>query len=333
MAGEDDSPESMVRAVSTISPGTSNSYNATTCITSLDESTGCLDLTDIAMLDSNPSPLSQITPSSQQSALSLHANAETTTQSQHLQEADTTTLLNNTQLITQTDCYVAILTEMTKLEQTMTHVKLAPPIDFVLKAEQDFHRLLHNLLTCTGHELSPLAPNDFIRRTPCLNSDRPVLVGLALLAERVIGILEELFRLAAESAHNTDKANQVLWCEGATGSSARRLQRSFRNSFTSPCVTPVVEANRVLRIQDFVVQDHAKSEALRRILRLRVNRMLKGIRSLDHARRARLPGQQEKIGGALDWGGSKSVLADMADSLVDDLIRRLESMQSAMVIL
>ncbi|KAI8627676.1 hypothetical protein F5Y19DRAFT_477212 [Xylariaceae sp. FL1651] len=45
----------------------------------------------------------------------------------------------------------------------------------------------------------------------CLISDQPVLFGLALLAERVVGMLEDMFHLAARSAQSLEKANDLLW--------------------------------------------------------------------------------------------------------------------------
>ncbi|RYP74943.1 hypothetical protein DL771_002727 [Monosporascus sp. 5C6A] len=89
------------------------------------------------------------------------------------------------------DCYVAILTRTTRLEQSMVAAPHAPPIDLVLEAERDLRALKQRLFACVGH-----AHNG----RDCLASDRPVLLSLSLLAERVVTMLEQTFRLAAGTA-------------------------------------------------------------------------------------------------------------------------------------
>ncbi|XXH01872.1 hypothetical protein Hte_008234 [Hypoxylon texense] len=249
------------------------------------------------------------------------------------------------------NCYVRILAQTTKLEQALARAKLAPPIDLVLEAERDFCALRFRLIKCTGHCRRPPrlgnAETDVefsqdhagTHVQPCLTSDRPVLLGLALLAERIVGILEDMFRLAAQSAHSMDKANDSLWygTPGVqAGPSARRLQRSFRCNLTSPCIKPVVEASRDLRIGNFLVQGQAKSDALKRILKLRVDRMLGGLQVLKGAVGVIESARAERgqlMDGPLHWGGSRTLLGNMAETLLDDLVRRVESMQGAMVLL
>jgi hypothetical protein len=225
---------------------------------------------------------------------------------------------------------------------------LYPPIDLVLEAERDFCALRHRLFTCTGHGLPPACElnANFLQNStkgnrPCLASDRPVLLGLALLAERVVGMLEDMFRLAAIAANNTDKVNQELvWFGAGTPAgpspSGRRLQRSCRSLMAAPCVSPVVETDRRLRIGDFVVDGQAKSQAMRRLLRRRARRMLGELRALEGTRKTRRRRETERdklLDSTLDWGGSGALLGDSANLLVDDLIRRVEALQGAMALM
>lgn len=316
---------------------------------------------DIRMVDSTP-PTSKTNSSAVHSWISDHLRVPPQSQAQETHAAvDLSTLLDRSDrdsrqtpsqaldLDPGVNCYVRILAETTKLEQALARTKLAP-VDLVLEAESDFSALRYNLTTCTGHADHPPhsenpetgieSPQDNATRhiQPCLTSDRPVLLSLALLAERIIGMLEDMFRFAARSAHNMDKASDILWT-GAPGipasPSARRLQRSLRSTMAWPCVMPVVEANRDVRIENFLVQDQAKSDAVKRILKLRVDKMLAGLKTLKSAQdvRQREHDSGQLREGPLDWGGSSTLLGNMAGALLDDLVRRLESTQGAMVLL
>ncbi|KAI0448621.1 hypothetical protein F5B21DRAFT_509978 [Xylaria acuta] len=106
-------------------------------------------------------------------------------------------------------------------------------------------------------------------------TDRPVLLNLALLMKRVIGMLEDMFHLAAKSAQSVDQASDFVWC-GTPGTSvpsalsARRVQRSLRNVASRPCVSLEMVSYRALHLDDFLVQGQAKTDAMGRILKLRV---------------------------------------------------------------
>ncbi|KAI1130848.1 hypothetical protein F5Y10DRAFT_103596 [Nemania abortiva] len=243
------------------------------------------------------------------------------------------------------DCYSALLMRTATLEQALARTTVPPPIDIVLEAERDFSALRHRISTCAGHEIPLHSSNTDLRsqqnmtnRGLCLTSDRPVLLSLVLLAERVVGMLESMFHLAARSAQSMDRANDFLWTAnpGVSSVSARRLQRSLRNTFARPCVSLEMESHRDLRIGDFVVQGLAKSDAMGRILRLRVQRMLSALDSLEGIRRTTQAVTQKRgqsSGGPLDWGGSTTVFSQVTGTLLDDLKRRTESMQGAMMLL
>ncbi|CAJ2506371.1 Uu.00g005010.m01.CDS01 [Anthostomella pinea] len=390
---DDDSAESMMRAASTFSPDASLGHGAAPSTTTVYDSGGGqsdFGMGDYEPVNSSPLPLEKpsqpaasfhpLMPAPNESDEPLrsavdswvlehqlsvhsqanHAAAATTASLEAPFRADVPTWSRSLGDQTESDCYVAILAQTTRLEQALAQTTVAPPIDLVLEAERDFCALRRRLFACTGHEYRPSANPELLdphlpsssssnsdinmnnalrsREQSCRSSQRPVYLGLALLAERVVGMLEDMFRLAAQSAHNMDRANELVWLGASpgpgqpAGPSARRMQRSFRSMLASPCVSPVVEANRSLRLDGFVVQGQAKSEALRRILRLRVGRMLSGLLALVEARRARRGGGPQ-LGGPLDWGGSGALLGSMADPLVNDLIRRVESMQGAMSLL
>ncbi|KAJ2993540.1 hypothetical protein NUW58_g1812 [Xylaria curta] len=249
------------------------------------------------------------------------------------------------------DCHAAILTQTAKLEQTLTRTASPATIDVVLEAERDFNGLRHRLFACTGHRIShppedaspqawnapPTAIPNCTR--PCLATDRPVLLGLSLLAERVVGLLEDIFRFAAKSAQSMDQASDFVWStiSGNSGPSARRLQRSLRNVGSKPCVSPEMDSYRALRLGEFLVEGRAKSNAMGRVLKLRVKRMLNALEVLDSAKQKRQKGEWnmggKPSGGPLDWGGSTVVLDTVTGTLLDDLMRRMESLQGAMVLL
>ncbi|KAK6075842.1 hypothetical protein SCUP515_05663 [Seiridium cupressi] len=253
------------------------------------------------------------------------------------------------------DCYTSILAQTAKLMQAQAQTGLPPGIDLVFEAERDFSIMRQRLLTCTGHSVPSQQhgngdPNLIAlestnsRHRPCLTLDRPVLLSLALLAEHVIGMLEDMFRLAAQAAHTIDKTNLGLSWSGSgpgtgaqegvpVGPLARRLQRSCRSLWAKPCVSPLVEASRDLRLGDFMIDNPAKSNAMRRILSLRVDRMLQALLDM---RRCSWGGQRDGSQmpeTPLDWGGSASLMSEIAGTLVDDLIRRVESLQGAMVLI
>ncbi|GAW15686.1 hypothetical protein ANO14919_051050 [Xylariales sp. No.14919] len=245
----------------------------------------------------------------------------------------------------QSDCYEAVLTQTVRLEQALARTASPTPIDLVLETEHDFNTLYHRLFTCTGHIIptspaagdsqSPFPPQMPKYSVTCLASERPVLLGLSLLAERVVGMLEDMFRLAARAAQTADKASDFVWAgtPETPSLSARRIHRSLRNMMARPCASVDVESYRSLRVDDFDVQGQAKSDAMGRILKLRAQRVFE---ALDGARRAEprtKQGREQSPGGPLDWGGSGTVFEEITRTLLDDLIRRMESLLGALVLL
>jgi hypothetical protein len=237
------------------------------------------------------------------------------------------------------DCYIDILSQSTRFEKALSQPVLSPPIDLVLSAERCFGILRRRLFTCTGHP--PHSTHS------CLSpaADRPVFLSLALLANRIVGMLEEMFRVRAKSAPVVDAVRELLpWLtrgtdetvSGLTGSclSARRKRRSRRMMSTAPCASPVVEASGALRIGGFTVDGMAKNRTIGRILIRRVRRMLGELRQMQGVESSRSgAGYGQPPGRSLGWDGSGKLLDRSAEMLVDDLIRRIEALQGTMVLL
>ncbi|KAL7623516.1 hypothetical protein AAE478_007199 [Parahypoxylon ruwenzoriense] len=220
------------------------------------------------------------------------------------------------------DCYTAILARTAKLERSLVTAPRAPPIDLVLEAERDLRLLKQRLFSCGGHSHNG---------RDCLASDRPVLLSLSLLAERVVTMLEETFRFAAATATATSAAIQDSSGNPLPTAMARRLERSFRGLLDQPCVFPIPAGNLDIRIGNYVVDGPVKARSVKGILQMRIRKLLG---ALDGIRRTpRRNTRRDSLGGPLDWGGSSAVLDDAAGLLVQDLIRRMEALQGGMALM
>ncbi|KAK2764513.1 hypothetical protein FQN54_009208 [Arachnomyces sp. PD_36] len=221
------------------------------------------------------------------------------------------------------DCYLAILTRSAKLEQSLLTVTRAPPIDLVLQAERDLRALGQRLFTCSGHGHSG--------GRDCLSLDRPVTLSFALLAERIVTMLEETFRLAAETATGGGSPIQDPCGNALPATTSRRLERSFRGLLALPCVFPMPAANIDIQVGGHLVEGLVKARAVKRILQLRIRNLMS---LLENMRRIpRRGNRSDTLGGPLDWGGSSAVLDDAARLLADDLTRRLEALQGGLTLM
>lgn len=243
------------------------------------------------------------------------------------------------------DCYTAILIRTAILEQslpgTIATPAPVPPVNVVLEAERDLRALKRRLFTCTGH--GPADADDNHPPRSCLSANRPVLLHLAILAERVVSMLEDIFRASAMSARAAERNLQDWSWPGGQQQllapfSARRVDRAFRSLLDRPCVFPIPRGSddEGLRIGAFVVDGQVKARALKRILQLRVRGLLVALEEIK-----RVPPQQLDAGfdqdrsvgygpGPLEWEGSGSVMADAAGSLLGDLVRRIQALQGKM---
>ncbi|KKZ61376.1 hypothetical protein EMCG_03982 [[Emmonsia] crescens] len=221
------------------------------------------------------------------------------------------------------DCYVTILSQTTKLEQSLIIALGPPPIDLMLKAESDLRALNHSLSTCKGHGRNVRG---------CLTSDRPISLALALLAERVVTMLEEAFQLAAERATAGSSAIEDQPGNSLPVTSARRLERSFRGILNLLCVFPVPADNVDMRVGNQVVDGIVKARALKKILQLRIRKLMEEVLAGTKKLTYRQVGVDFRA-GPLDWGNSAAVMADAAGLLIEDLIRRLEALQGGLTLM
>lgn len=81
------------------------------------------------------------------------------------------------------------------------------------------------------------------------------------------------------------------------------------------------------------MENPAKSKAMRRILTLRVNRMLQALQGLKRSGWKGERDDRQALDAPLHWGGSASLMSDLAGTLVDDLIRRVETLQGALILI
>ncbi|KAI0377298.1 hypothetical protein F5Y04DRAFT_264777 [Hypomontagnella monticulosa] len=220
------------------------------------------------------------------------------------------------------DCYTSILTRTVSLEQSLLTAPRAPPIDLMFEAERDVWLLKQRLFSCTGHTYNG---------RECLASDRPVLLSLAMLAERVVTMLEETFRFAAARATATTALLQDPCGNPLPGPMARRLERSFRGLLEMPCVFPIQSGDLAIRVDDFVVDKTVKSRAVKSILQLRIRKLRSTLEEMRNV--PQRSDRKDSLSGPLDWGGSEGVLDDAARLLVDDLIRRMEALQGGMALM
>ncbi|KAI2620265.1 hypothetical protein GGS26DRAFT_308215 [Hypomontagnella submonticulosa] len=220
------------------------------------------------------------------------------------------------------DCYTAILTRTASLEQSLLVAPRAPPIDLMLEAERDLRALKQRLFSCAGHTHSG---------RECLASDRPALLSLAMLAERVVTMLEETFRFAAARATATSAMLQDPCGNPLPGPMARRLERSFRGLLEMPCVFPIQSGDLAIRVDDFMVDKTVKARAVKSILQLRIRKLRSTLE--DMGSMPQRSDRKDSLSGPLDWGGSEGVLDDAARLLVEDLIRRMEALQGGMALM
>lgn len=150
-------------------------------------------------------------------------------------------------------CYVAILVCLTQLEQTLESSP-EPRLDLVLSAEQGLRSLKERLFSCQGHH--GLAPGK------CLDVHGSSLLVLGPVAERVIRLLEDIFRRAMRLS---------TWFPGSPGGgrsevSERQLERAVRGSFARHINCPVPEANCKLTIGNYEVDTEVKARVTKQIL-------------------------------------------------------------------
>ncbi|KAI0477050.1 hypothetical protein GGR56DRAFT_386646 [Xylariaceae sp. FL0804] len=247
-------------------------------------------------------------------------------------------------------CYVSILQRVTQLEQSLAAVK-HPQVDLVLTAERDSSVLKERLLGCYHCSGGARGGND--------NSNPQYIrfLSLAMLVERVVQLLEDMFHRAAMAAYGFDRSLRTAWYasqQGVSGSdgagepampsrhpsAARRRERLARSALDRNVSCPVPEANCELTIGGYEVQPEAKTRAMKCILRLRIGSLRRTIGDLgEHMVAAEVPGPLSSRAdnvdagdGASDFLGTitRSEVRTAALAMVESLHRRVELLQGRM---
>lgn len=244
-------------------------------------------------------------------------------------------------------CYFAVLQRLTRLEAALESGPRPPRLDVILSAERDTRALKDRISTCLGH--GPREPHEPETATSprgpvnwsCPDTHGPALLVLVLLADRVTGLLEDLFRRAALSSHAVDQAARgaaASWLHGPpppadilSPAAERRYERSVRASLPRGISCPVPEADCALAVDGYEVDDgEVKGRAVRRILTRRVGALGAMLGDLagnlvDAAGRG-----AEEEGGTILLGsveGSRAVSRAAAASMADDLCKRVEMLR------
>ena len=218
--------------------------------------------------------------------------------------------------------YIAVLTALASLEQSVAAGLPTPSVELVLRAERDFRLLKHRIFTCREHASYGEGPS-FLPANP-----RAVLT-LSLLAERVVSMLEGKFNatVSAISARAMDPNFS------AHDHEARRLERCFRGFLDQPCVFPVPGGKAEIRFGVHELGMPATARAIKAILQVRFRKMLAALLDMQGELERQGRTQVDVGRGILDWGDSDALLRGTASDLVQNLIRRLKGLQGALVLM
>jgi hypothetical protein len=236
--------------------------------------------------------------------------------------------------------YIAVLTALASLEQSVAAGPPTPSVELVLRAERDFRVLKHRIFTCRDCASYGEGPT-FLSAKP------PALLTLSLLAERVVSMLEGKFRatVSTMSARLMDpdvpaQEHELTWTASfltsgnqQAAATARRLERSFRGFLDQPCVFPVPGGKAEVRFGVHELGMPATARAIKAILQVRLRKMLAALLDMQGELQRQGRTQVDVAHGLLDWGNSDALLRGTASDFVQNLMRRLEGLQGAMVLM
>ncbi|KAI0465627.1 hypothetical protein F4859DRAFT_500270 [Xylaria cf. heliscus] len=189
-------------------------------------------------------------------------------------------------------CYTSIIQRLMQLEHSLADNASQFQLDFVMTAVQNANELKERLfdchIRCGASGASAEASRSGEEGGSCLDSLRPSLLLLAVFIDRVLALLEGVFRLAASTAYELDRSLRTAWymkpCPPSNTAprygqetsyqqtrAAKRFERSVRSTFDRNIKCPVPEAQCRLRIGNFELDDEAKARAMKQILRLRIS--------------------------------------------------------------
>lgn len=251
------------------------------------------------------------------------------------------TIASNVSLVDQG--YIAVLTALATIERSVATEPLNPSIELVFQAEKDFRTLKDRIIlgvdNASHSESSTFRPAN----------SRTILM-LSLLSERVVSVLEIIFRatLSTMSARTVepDIAGQVQdhelpWTASfGTGvnqqmnvdSATRRLGRSFRSFIDQPCVFPVPGGKSKMQFGTHELAMPATARAIKAILHVRLQKMMAALLDLRNEMQRLSQLQVDVAHGQIYVGSSDATLRNTVADLLQNLIRRLEGLQGAMVL-
>jgi hypothetical protein len=236
--------------------------------------------------------------------------------------------------------YIAVLTALARLEQSVAAGPPTPSVELVLRTERDFRVLKHRIFTCRDYATYDEEPT-FLSVKP------PALLTLSLLAERVVSMLEGKFRATVSTMsarlmdpdvptqeHELTQTPSFLTSSNEqAAATGRRLGRSFRGFLDQPCVFPVPGGKAEIRFGVHKLGMPATARAIKAVLQVRLRKMLAALLDMQGELERQDQTQVDVAHGLLDWGDSDALLRGTASNLVQNLIRRLEGLQGAMVLM
>ncbi|KAI0429466.1 hypothetical protein F5Y09DRAFT_310324 [Xylaria sp. FL1042] len=106
-------------------------------------------------------------------------------------------------------CYISIIQRLTQLEQTLatdaSQIRLDHLITAVRSAGEAKECLFNCHSRCNAYDTCVEASGSGMEGAGCLDSLRPGLLLLAVFLERVVGLLEYVFRRTASAAYELDR--------------------------------------------------------------------------------------------------------------------------------
>ena len=201
------------------------------------------------------------------------------------------------------ECYKGLAHGMSMTELCHIREDQPPAIDSVLLAYGKTWSLRESICACTRHRSSGSA-----------------MMMLALLAERVIALHEELFRFADRVGMDQDQcqARQQSQSQSPPSSAgAARSQRAARSMAERIAACPIPEAKCGMLIGNYEVDNVAKRRAIKRILRRRIHAMFGMVKELNIGREEARPHSCFSTG----------LHSEIKNTLTDNLLGRIEYLQ------
>ncbi|KAF7589234.1 hypothetical protein BBP40_004577 [Aspergillus hancockii] len=194
------------------------------------------------------------------------------------------------------ECCVSILRRLAELEHSLAINQQLLAIDFVLIAERDTRILKDRLFACGKRSIN--SASNVTCDNACLLMRPCSILVLTILAQRVVHMLEDLFRRAAVSAQALERASRSAWpmdtqpsptfmdlCSATESATSQRFatcfERSIRTTLDQQISCPVPDSNCELLLGSHRVSIEAESRAMKQILRRRFWKLAAMLRDLE----------------------------------------------------